>query len=56
MALLFSTNTPQALLNDSTYGVYQGRFIESMITHCQDLFSNASATAKALNSDYVKAA
>lgn len=33
------------------YGVYHGRFIESMVTHCQDLFDRATATAKATNSD-----
>lgn len=27
------------------YAVYHGRFIESMIVHCNTLFSNGSATA-----------
>ncbi len=33
------------------YGVYQGRFIESMTTHCNDLFTAGSGTAKPTNSD-----
>jgi hypothetical protein len=33
------------------YGIYQGRFIESMVTHCHDLFTNGSATAKPTNAD-----
>lgn len=33
------------------YGVYQGRFIESMTTHCHDLFTISSATSKPTNSD-----
>jgi hypothetical protein len=33
------------------YGVYHGRLSESFITHCQDLFSEVSATAYATNAD-----
>lgn len=33
------------------YGVYHGRFIESMIVHCNQLFSTASATATAAGKD-----
>lgn len=28
------------------YGVFHGRFIESMVEHCHDLFSSAQATPK----------
>lgn len=35
------------------YGIFQGRFIESMITHCHDLFSTGSATSKPTNSDII---
>jgi hypothetical protein len=28
------------------YGVYHGRFIESMTVHCHELFTNGTATAK----------
>jgi hypothetical protein len=35
------------------YGLYQGRFIEAMVTHCHDLFTNGSATSKPTNSDIV---
>lgn len=110
MALLFSTNVPQQLLNDfktkisqghivtwecdadgdfthltdqwrgkaylrpsidigglrlnilghskfvtswAIYGIYQGRFIESMTTHCNQLFTNAAATAQPTNADVI---
>jgi hypothetical protein len=35
------------------YGVLHGRFIESMLTHCDGLFSNATATALPTNSDII---
>lgn len=35
------------------YGIYHGRFIESMIIHCHSLFETASATATPTNSDIV---
>jgi len=38
------------------YGVYHGRFIESMLTHCDDLFSVATATALPTNSDKISTA
>jgi hypothetical protein len=40
-------------INTSTaiYGVYHGRFIESMLTHCDKLFSTGAATALPTNSD-----
>ncbi|WOH64129.1 hypothetical protein [Bradyrhizobium sp. BWA-3-5] len=34
-------------------GVIQGRFIESMIMHCNQLFDTASATARPTNSDQI---
>jgi hypothetical protein len=33
------------------YAIYHGRFIESMIAHCHDLFTTSSATAKPTNTD-----
>ncbi len=33
------------------YGVYHGRFIESMLTHCDTLFTNSTATAMPTNAD-----
>jgi hypothetical protein len=30
------------------YGVYHGRFIESMLTHCDNLFATGAATALAV--------
>ena len=35
------------------YAVFQGRFIESMIEHCHDLFTEARATPKPANADRV---
>jgi hypothetical protein len=35
------------------YGVYQGRFVESMTVHCHELFSNGTATAKPSNYDSI---
>lgn len=35
------------------YGVYHGRFIESMLTHCDGLFSVGAATAMPTNSDHI---
>jgi len=110
MALLFKTNTPQALLNDfkkkideghvvtwsydkdgdfshtpdqwrnqawmrpsidlgglkfnmlgnskkittkAIYGVFHGRLVESVSTHCDDRFTDVIATARPTNSDVV---
>ena len=35
------------------YSVYQGRFIEAMVSHCHDLFTIGSATSKPTNSDAI---
>jgi hypothetical protein len=35
------------------YGVYHGRFIESMLTHCDALFISGGATAMPTNSDNI---
>jgi hypothetical protein len=35
------------------YGVYHGRFIESMLAHCDSLFTSAIATAMPTNSDVI---
>jgi hypothetical protein len=37
------------------YGVYHGRFLESMLTHCDTLFSNGWATAMPTNNDVITA-
>jgi hypothetical protein len=44
-------NNKKTLKGD--YGVLHGRFIESMLTHCDELFSNATATASPTNSDII---
>jgi hypothetical protein len=38
------------------YGVYHGRFIESMLTHCDKLFKGGTATAMPTNADRMAAA
>lgn len=40
----------------TVYGVYHGRFIESMLTHCDGLFSVGAATAMPTNSDRIQSA
>lgn len=40
----------------AAYGVWHGRFIESMLTHCDDIFSIGAATAAATNSDVINTA
>jgi len=35
------------------YSVYHGRFIESMISHCNKLFTSGTATASPTNDDIV---
>jgi hypothetical protein len=37
--------------SSALYGVYHGRFLESMLTHCDKLFSSGAATAMPTNSD-----
>jgi hypothetical protein len=40
----------------AAYGVWHGRFIESMLTHCDELFTVGIATAEPTNSDVISAA
>jgi hypothetical protein len=37
----------------AVYGVYHGRFIESMLMHCDELFSTGAATALPTNNDHI---
>ncbi len=41
------------LLTPAIYGVYHGRFIEGMLTHCDKLFSQGIATAMPTADDLV---
>lgn len=50
MYIVSSKNAP---LTWPIYGVFQGRFVESMIEHCHDLFSVADATSKPVAGDIV---
>ena len=48
--------TQTATTSRPDYSVYHGRFIESMLTHCHNLFTIASATPEPTNSDTVSRA
>lgn len=41
------------ILTPTIYGVYHGRFIESVVTHCDKLFTNGVATAMPVSGDQV---
>lgn len=51
MNFLGNPNTTKPMR--ALYAVYHGRFIESMLAHCDRLFTSASATALATNADRV---
>lgn len=44
---------PSETTTKVVYGVYHGRFIESMLSHCDTLFTAGSATAMPTNSDNI---
>lgn len=46
--------TAQVPMTKVVYGVYHGRFIEMLLTHFDDAFTSASATAKAGSADDFK--
>ena len=48
--------TRTATTSKAAYGVYHGRFIESMLTHCDTLFTAGEATSTPTNSDVVSKA
>jgi hypothetical protein len=48
--------TRTATTSGPDYAVYHGRFIESMLTHCDELFTSAVATSMPTNSDKVSLA
>jgi len=41
------------ITSKTVYGVYHGRLVESVATHCDDRFTEASVTARATNSDVI---
>jgi len=52
--LVFNILRPNnASITWEVYGIYHGRFIESMIVHCHDLFTNAQATPMPAQGDIV---
>lgn len=52
--LVLNTIPPKdTKLTWEVYGIYHGRFIESMVIHCHDLFTNAQATASPTQNDKV---
>jgi hypothetical protein len=51
--LIFNMLKPQnSSVSWEVFGVYQGRFVESMTVHCHDNFSQAFATAKPTANDF----
>lgn len=53
-ALTFVIVKPTARsVSSSVYAVYHGRFIESMLRHCDGLFTNAEATSMPDDGDAV---
>ncbi|MDA9400903.1 MULTISPECIES: hypothetical protein [Bradyrhizobium] len=48
--ILGSTKT---ITTKAIYGVFHGRLVESLVTHSQHLFTDASTTALATNSDHI---
>jgi hypothetical protein len=42
---LFILEPKSAKISREVYAIYHGRFIESMLAHCDTLFTNARATA-----------
>jgi hypothetical protein len=47
---------PSTKTTKVNYSIYHGRFIESMLAHCDELFSKATASALPTNSDSITAA
>jgi hypothetical protein len=53
-ALVMNILTPRdSKLSSEIYAIYHGRFVESMLRHCDTLFADARATAMPENDDNV---
>ncbi|MGO8016307.1 hypothetical protein AB9E19_15285 [Rhizobium leguminosarum] len=55
LTMNFVANT-KVKTTKTIYGVYHGRFIESMLAHCDQLFVTGAATAMPTNSDVIQSA
>jgi hypothetical protein len=53
LTMNFIGNTRATKPMREVYAIYHGRFIESMLAHCDNLFANATATALATAGDKV---
>jgi|SRR3989344_8523994 len=52
--LLFIILSPKnTTLTSEVYAVYHGRFVESMLSHCDSLFSNAETSALPADGDTI---
>ena len=52
--LIFTIVKPQnSKISSEIYAIYHGRFIESMLAHCDSLFTEASASAFPADGDSV---
>jgi hypothetical protein len=54
--LVFYILTPkETVMSSQVYAIYHGRFIESMLRHCDSLFVSARASAMAEVGDVIRA-
>jgi hypothetical protein len=52
--LVFNILAPtDSTLTADVYGLYHGRFVESMLAHCDRLFNEATITALAVDGDII---
>ena len=51
--ILFILSPKETKLSSTLYAVYHGRFIESVLRHCDTLFDTANATAQPEDGDVV---
>jgi hypothetical protein len=52
--LIFTILKPKnAKISSEVYAIYHGRFIESMLAHCDSLFTNGTATSMPADGDIV---
>ena len=50
---LYILKNSKQILTPALYGIYHGRFIESVVTHCDKLFTTGIATAMPVPGDQV---
>ena len=53
--VLYILSPKETILSSSLYAIYHGRFIESMLSHCDALFSDGRATSMPEQGDIINA-